>query len=342
MAKKRESELEKMLTEGVIGLGSAKQWEYDRIKFNIPDLDVLTGGGIPQKRFTIMTGQTSSGKSYLASQAIKSVQQTMKADGVFPVWIDTEMSWDKNWMLKCGLDLDRIYVIQPDNAEQAFLVARAALNDGCPLVVLDSVAGLLPAYIDDEDFGYNPMAWQARFVNQSIPKLFPHLKNGSAMIWINQVRASMGPVSLDNMPGGVGQTFFSHMLLQVKREGWINEKDNVAASKKIGFEMRVRSRKSKVGGEVWDQCVVPFKIDGGIDLLEMTLRVAVAKDIIVRRGAWYNLGDAAETKVSGMGGVRKYVLEHPEYRAWLEERVDVDEALPDIDLDPVEEIGTLL
>ena len=74
----------------------------------------------------------------------------------------------------------------------------------------------------------------------------------------------------------------------------------------------------------------------------MTLRVAVAKDIIVRRGAWYNLGDAAETKVSGMGGVRKYVLEHPEYRAWLEERVDVDEALPDIDLDPVEEIGTLL
>lgn len=90
---------------------------------------------------------------------------------------------------------------------------------GVDVIVLDSVAGLVPASVADEDFSYNPMAWQARFVNQSLPKLLPNLQNGSALILINQVRSSLGPVAFDNMPGGKAQQFFAHFYCKLDEMG---------------------------------------------------------------------------------------------------------------------------
>ena len=88
---------------------------------------------------------------------------------------------------------------------------------GIDVIVLDSIAGLVPTAVVEEEFSYNPMAWQSRFINSSLPKLLPNLKEGSAFVAINQVRASLGPVAIDNMPGGLAQTFFAHFLLQVRR-----------------------------------------------------------------------------------------------------------------------------
>ena len=279
--------------------GDSDDFSFGRIPFNIPALDNLTGGGIPKKRMTIMYGPTNVGKSYLASQV---VANTQKAGGI-AAWIDTELSWDSDWVERCGIDSAKVLVSQPTSGEEAMDTARELMRAGVDVIVLDSIAGLVPTAVHDEDFSYSPMAWQARFVNSSLPRLLPNLKNGSSFIAINQVRSSMGPVALDNMPGGIGQAFFAHFLLQVRRSGWIKEgNDNV------GFDMEVRLRKSKVGGENWRSAVVPFRVEGGIDVMESFIREGIDQKLIKQSGPWY---EYETEKVMGMNGIKKAFLENP-------------------------------
>jgi len=184
---------------------------------------------------------------------------------------------------------------------------------GVDVIVLDSIAGLVPTVVVEQEFSYNPMAWQARFINSSLPKLLPNLKNGSAFVAINQVRSSLGPVAIDNMPGGLAQTFFAHFLLQVKRSGWIEED-----KEKVGFDMEIRLRKSKVGGENWKSAIVPFRVAGGIDILESFIREALAKGLIKRAGAWYTYG---EDKAMGLNGLKSFFLDNPDKITELKEAV---------------------
>ena len=281
-------------------IGNSDTFEYGRIPFDIPSLDQLTGGGIPKKRFTLIYGPTNVGKSYLASQIVVNAQK----QGGIAAWIDTELSWDSDWMAQCGVDTSAIAVMQPTNGEEALNTIRELMDRGVDVIVLDSIAGLVPTAVAEEEFSYNPMAWQARFVNQSLPKLLAHLHHGSAFIAINQVRASLGPVALDNMPGGLAQGFFAHFLMQVRRHGWIKEgNDNV------GFDMEVRLRKTKVGGENWKSAVVPFRVAGGIDILENYIREAISQKIITQAGAWYTYKD---TKAMGLNGIKKIFIETSE------------------------------
>ena len=260
MKKNAEDAIQQLLKNKNLNLqmGDSASFDYGRIPFDIPALDQLTGGGIPKKRFTLIYGPTNVGKSYLASQVVTNVQK----DGGSAAWIDTELSWDAEWMAKCGVDVSQTLVAQPTNGEEALNLARELMEGGIDVIVLDSIAGLVPTAVQEEEFGYSPMAWQARFVNSALPKLLAHLHNGSALVAINQVRQSLGPVALDNMPGGVAQSFFAHFLMQVRRKGWIKEGDN-----NVGFDMEVRLRKTKVGGENWKSSVVPFIVEGGIDIL---------------------------------------------------------------------------
>ena len=273
--------------------GSDDSFLYSRIPFGIPALDHLTGGGIPKKRMTILYGPTNVGKSYLASQIAVNAQ---KAGGT-AAWIDTELSWDSDWYRKCGLDVDNTLVSQPINGEEAMNMVRELMQMGIDIIVLDSIAGLVPSAVQEEDFGYSPMAWQARFVNSALPKLLPNLKKGSALVAINQVRSSIGPVALDNMPGGLAQSFFAHFLLQVRRKGWIEDKDK----SKVGFDMEIRLRKSKVGGENWDSAVIPFRVEGGIDVLESFIREGINKKVITQAGAWYTYNGE---KAMGLNGIK--------------------------------------
>tara|TARA_B100001750_G_scaffold202632_1_gene178007 strand:+ start:136 stop:1077 length:942 start_codon:yes stop_codon:yes gene_type:complete len=280
--------------------GDSDEFSFGRIAFGIPALDTLTGGGIPKKRMTLMYGPTNVGKSYLASQVVANVQ----AEGGIAAWIDTELSWDSGWNERCGVDTTKVIVSQPTNGEEAMDTARELMQAGVDVIVLDSVAGLVPTAVNEQDFSYSPIAWQARFVNSSLPKLLPNLKHGSAFIAINQVRSSMGPVALDNMPGGLAQSFFAHFLLQVRRNGWIKDgNDNV------GFDMEVRLRKSKVGGENWRSAVVPFRVDGGIDVMESFIREGITQKLIQQSGPWYTYRNE---KVMGMNGVKKFFTENPQ------------------------------
>ena len=285
--------------------GSSSEFEYGKIPFGIPALDRLTGGGIPKKRMTILYGPNNVGKSYLASQVCKNVQ----AEGGTAGWIDTELSWDNEWMAKCGVDTDNILVAQPTTGEQAFGIARRLMQAGVGVVVLDSIAGLVPSDVmepaktktAEEEFGYNPMAWQARFINTSLPRLLPNLQEGSAFVAINQMRTGLGKVALDTMPGGLAQTFFAHFLLQVRRVGWLETSDK----EKIGFDMEVRLRKTKVGGENWKSAIVPFKVDGGIDIIESYMRDGLAEGLIDKKGAWYTY---KEQRAQGMNGLKTLMV----------------------------------
>ena len=299
MKKTAEEAIQQLLKDKDLNLqlGNSDSFDYGLIPFDIPALDQLTGGGIPKKRFTLIYGPTNVGKSYLASQV---VVNTQKAGGT-AAWIDTELSWDSEWMAKCGVDTASVLVSQPTNGEAALNTARALMQAGVDIIVLDSIAGLVPTAVQEEEFSYNPMAWQARFVNSSLPKLLAHLHNGSAFIAINQVRQSLGPVALDNMPGGVAQSFFAHFLMQVRRHGWIKENDA-----NVGFDMEVRLRKTKVGGENWKSAVVPFRVAGGIDVLESFIREGIAQKFITQAGAWYTYKD---TKVMGLNGIKKHFSE---------------------------------
>ena len=246
---------------------------------------------------TLIYGPTNVGKSYLASQIVVNAQQM----GGSAIWIDTELSYDKDWMATCGVDPKKILISQPTTGEEAMEHVREAMIEGVKVIVLDSIAGLVPANVSAEDFGFSPMAWQARFVNSSFPKLFPHLQNGSAFVAINQVRASMGPVALDNMPAGQGQVFFAHSIMQVQRKGWITEGDQ-----KVGFDMNIRLRKTKTGGENWDSAVVPFRVEGGIDVLESYIRDGIDQGLISKAGAWYTYGDI---KAMGLNGIKEKFVE---------------------------------
>ena len=206
-------------------------------------------------------------------------------------------------MEKCGVDTSDIYIAQPFTGEACFDVMKDFMGSKeIDLVVLDSLAGLVPTAVmeAEESFNYSPMASQARFINQSIPRILPFLKGGAAVLLINQTRDTIGAArALSNIPGGQGQVFFSHLILKVRRDGWITEGNN-----KVGFDIEIRNEKTKSGGYSQRACIVPFKFDGGIDIVESEIRELIAHDIIVRAGAWYQLPSGE--KVMGMGGLKTF------------------------------------
>ena len=307
MEKDPEKIIDELLKNKKLNLfrGDDKEFDYSKIPFDIPALDRLTAGGIAKKRLTLIYGPTNVGKSYLASQICANV---LNAGGK-AAWIDTELSWDSAWMKRCGIDTNKIIVGQPESGEEALESVRTLLDASFDVVVLDSIAGLVPHKNLDEDFSFNPMAWQARFVNSSLPKILPSLSNGGALVAINQVRSSIGPVALDNMPGGLAQSFFAHALLQVRRKGWIEDNGS-----KVGFDMEVRLRKTKIGGENWSSALVPFRVDGGIDILESYIREAIGKKLITQAGPWYTY---KEQKYMGLNGIKKIFLDDAALREEL-------------------------
>lgn len=314
---KTDTSLMNQLLKGVDGLtvASDEEFKYERIPFGIPQLDKLTGGGIPKKRFTLLTGQPSGGKSYLAMKAVESVQKS----GGTAVWIDTEMSLDESWMRKCGVDPDLLLASQPQNGEAAIEITRAVMEAGVDLVVIDSIAGMVPA-AELADFDKSPMGWLARFVNNALSRLISRLKYGSSLICINQQRSAIGPVAIKDMPGGKGQVYWNHMMLEVRRAGWI---ENKKTKVKEGFDMEVTLKKNKTAADHWQKVVVPFKVDGGIDIMESYMREGLAYGYIKQAGAWYNYEG---NKVMGLNGLKTLlVTEQPALGEKLKEQVDAPE-----------------
>jgi len=273
-------------------------FRYERISFGVPSIDKLTGGGLPKKRFSLFIGKSNVGKSFLASQLVANVLK----DNGSALWIDTEQSFDPVWNEKNGVDTSNLIVLQPENGEEAFEIVSAALKEGVDIVVIDSFSGLVPA--KNTEIDTNPIGSQARFLNQALPKLLMHLKHGSALLAINQVRSNIGQVTYNVLPGGIGQEFYSHLQLEIRRNAWIEE-----AKMKIGFEMEIRMRKTKQGGQDWNSIIVPYIVGGGIDLKEVAINEALELGLIKQAGAWYTYN---EERLQGKNRVREFFVDNPD------------------------------
>jgi recombination protein RecA len=244
----------------------------------------MLGGGIPRGRIVEVIGAQSSGKSLIAMIAIAHAQKS----GEGCVYIDVEKAFDPIWAEVIGMNLTDLAVFRPNTGEDAFDILEKAVDPraGIGMVVLDSIAQLIPTAEAEEDMGHQQMGLQARMVNKGLRKIVATNDN-TAVIMINQTREKIGVTfgSPETLPGGKGQDFATSILLRTSRAGWLVEKE-----KRIGHTIRLKTEKNKLAPP-WQQCEVPFYYKGLVDREDGLLTLGVELGIVNRSGPWYVYGE---------------------------------------------------
>ena len=276
--RRKVSTVEELLAAGQLYKGSDERFVIHRIPFGVPELDEIVSGGLPRNRITIMTGEYSSGKSFLIQLIMKQVLE----EDLQVAYIDTERTFDPAWWKQVGLDIDKVWVAQPSDGEEAIDVAVKLAAEGFDVVAIDSLAGLISKEVMEESAAKNFIATQAKLVTRLMQKLIA-TDHKAAIVCTNQLRSSIGPGPIDLMPGGWAQKYFGHLLLRIFRESWIEEN-----KEKVGFNMKVIVRKSKVG-RGHRECILPFRFRGEIDVLSMLLDRALEAGLAEQVGPWYSI-----------------------------------------------------
>ena len=278
--------LEKRLTEINKGLqtkftlADEESLDIQRISTGLPNLDVMLGGGLPRKSSTIIYGQESSGKTFIALKAIAHAQ----SEGLECGFVDAEFSYDPVWAEKVGIQKKKLYIIQPETGEQALVATLALCKAGIDLVVVDSIAALLPTKEMEGTMEDNTIGQQARLLNQFFRKHGP-VNFKTALVMINQVRAGIGGYyTSDALPAGKGQQFFSRIIVQCRRGKPIQEKGN---SFPLGFMMELKTKKNKTAPPL-GECSLPFYYSGEIEMSTLLFQLGVDFGFIERSGAYYN------------------------------------------------------
>lgn len=272
------------------------------LELGIPVIDDTLGGGVAYGRITEVIGTESSGKTLFALFAIKAAQ----ADGKPVVFIDVERSWEPTWADAIGIDVSNVLVAQPRTGEKAFDVAHAIVRDNKNpgLLIIDSLAAMTAkAEVEDNDNGMEQqfVGLHARMINRGLRTLNTE-NHGWAVIIINQIRENIGVRygNPETLPGGKGQRFVAWQIIRCRRAGWIEEG---TSKERVGYQWRMVLEKNKQGAP-FRECTVPFYFTGAIDETASLLDVAIATEIVERRGAYYSFGDL---KVQGKKGLRDAV-----------------------------------
>ena len=278
--------LEKRLTEINKGLqtkftlADEESLDIQRISTGLPNLDAMLGGGLPRKSSTIIYGQESSGKTFIALKAIAHAQ----SEGLECGFVDAEFSYDPVWAEKVGIQKKKLYIIQPETGEQALDATLALCKAGIDLVIVDSIAALLPTKEMEGTMEDNTIGQQARLLNQFFRKHGP-VNFKTALVMINQVRAGIGGYyTSDALPAGKGQQFFSRIIVQCRRGKPIQEKGN---SFPLGFMMELKTKKNKTAPPL-GECTLPFYYTGKIEMATLLFQLGVDFGHIERSGAYYN------------------------------------------------------
>ena len=277
-------------------------------------LDIALGiGGLPKGRVIEIYGPESSGKTTLAIHAIAEAQKK----GGIAAFIDAEHAFDKFYASKLGVDIENLLISQPDNGEQALEIADNLIRSGAiDIIVIDSVAALVPKAEIEGEMGDSKMGLHARLMSQALRKLTGTIsKTGCCCIFINQLRDKIGVMfgSPETTTGGNALKFYASVRLDIRRISQIKDTDEVS-----GNRVKVKVVKNKLAP--------PFRIaefdvmfGEGISKAGEIVDLGVDFDIIKKAGSWFSYGD---TKLGqGRDGVKQLLLDNPDLMDELEAKI---------------------
>jgi len=307
--------LEKSYGKGaVMKLGDSPTESIESISTGSITLDIALGiGGVPKGRVIEIYGPESSGKTTLATHIIAEAQ---KKGGV-AAFIDAEHAFDKFYAKKLGVDVDNLLIAQPDNGEQALEIADNLIRSGAiDVIVIDSVAALVPKAEIEGEMGDSKMGLQARLMSQALRKLTGTIaKTGCCCIFINQLREKIGVMfgNPETTTGGNALKFYASVRLDIRRTSQIKDSDEVS-----GNRVKVKIVKNKVAP--------PFRIaefdimfGQGISKVGEIIDLGVDFNIVKKAGSWFSYGD---TKLGqGRDAVKQLLLDNPELADEIEKKI---------------------
>jgi recombination protein RecA len=332
------SDITKRFGDGAImRLGEAGHLKVDVIPTGSLALDLALGvGGVPRGRVTEIYGPEASGKTTICQHIVAEAQKM----GGLTAFVDMEHALDPVYAAHCGVDVENLYISQPDTGEQALEIAEALVRSGTmDVVVVDSVAALVPRAEIEGDMGDAHMGLQARLMSQALRKLSGAIKqSNTAMVFTNQLRMKIGVMfgNPETTSGGRALKFYSSVRLDVRRIQSIKDKGEV-----IGSRTRVRVTKNKVAAP-FRKAEFDIMYNEGISRAGDILDIGVELGVIEKRGSFYNYND--ERLAQGRENVKAFLRENPPLADEIESLIRAqfgleplaESALPEDD-EPVEQ-----
>ncbi len=313
--KQAVDQIEKIYGQGAImPLGLDRAPGLEGISTGCLSLDIALGGrGIPRGRIVEIFGPESSGKTTLTLHV---VAQAQKSGGV-AAFIDAEHAFDPSWAKRLGVDLEALLVSQPSSGEEAMRIAEMLVKtNAVDVIVVDSVAALVPEKELQGEIGDQYVGLQARLMSQSLRKLTGAIsKSKTTVIFINQIREKIGVMfgSPETTPGGKALKFYCSCRIDVRRIGQLKDGEEV-----VGQRVKAKIVKNKVAP--------PFRVAefdmmhaNGISYEGDILDLAIAKKIIVKSGSWFKYGDTQLAQ--GRENVRAYLQQNPELTETLKQEI---------------------
>lgn len=310
------SQIEKAFGKGAImklGADSAKV-KIDAIPTGAINLDAAIGvGGIPRGRVTEIYGPESSGKTTLCLHVVANAQR----QGGTAAFIDAEHALDTDYAARLGVDIDKLLVSQPDTGEQAMEICEILVRSGAvDVIVIDSVAALVPKAEIEGEMGESHMGLQARLMSQALRKLTGAIaRSNCSVVFINQLREKIGVMfgNPETTTGGKALKFYASLRLDIRRIGPVKEKEDV-----IGSHVRVKVVKNKVAPP-FKQAEFDIMYAEGISHTSLLVDIGAESGIIEKSGAWYSYG----TQRIGQGreNAKMFLKDNPAVMAEIEEKV---------------------
>ncbi|MGB3740602.1 recombinase RecA [Castellaniella sp.] len=310
------SQIEKQFGKGSIMRYGDNQIEHDIqvVSTGSMGLDIALGvGGLPRGRVVEIYGPESSGKTTLTLQVIAEMQKI----GGTCAFVDAEHALDVQYASRLGVNLEDLLISQPDTGEQALEITDALVRSGSvDLIVIDSVAALVPKAEIEGDMGDSLPGLQARLMSQALRKLTATIKRANCMvIFINQIRMKIGVMfgNPETTTGGNALKFYASVRLDIRRIGSIKKGDEV-----VGNETRVKVVKNKVAPP-FKQVEFDIMYGTGISREGEIIDLGVQAGLVDKSGAWYSYN--GERIGQGKDNVREYLKEHPDMAFDIENRV---------------------
>lgn len=309
-------QIEKQFGKGaVMRLGDIPRQQVDVIPTGSLSLDLALGvGGIPRGRVTEIYGPESGGKTTLALQVVAQAQQ----QGGVAAFVDAEHALDPGYARDLGVKTEDLLISQPDTGEQALEIVELLSRSGAiDVIVIDSVAALVPRAEIEGEMGDQHMALQARLMSQALRKLTAVLSKGNtAAIFINQIREKVGVLygSPEVTPGGRALKFYASVRIDVRRTGQPIRQGNDA----VGNRIKVKVTKNKLAPP-FREAELDLYYGRGVDPLADLVNVAIAAEVIQKAGSWFSYGEVSLGQ--GRDRVAEFLRDHPELIAELRTRV---------------------